>query len=377
MVTGEIRLTREELYELVWRTPVHALARDYGLSDVGLAKICDRLGVPRPGRGHWARIAQGHDCPRPPLPRRGADVRESVVLGKRRAPASAAGNPRPIVIVGHALAKPHVAVTQLRDALRRSKVDDYGMLTLRGDWHGSVLRVSPELHERALRILDALLKALVARGYAVDLELPRSAPRDYYRLKIVAGPEAIDVMLSERAQQIPYEPTPGEQRQKSVRGFAPVPLYRPTHRLTLQLHALFDALPRRSWSDGERRPLEGALGDIVVAVDRAFAAIRHRRDAEAAQERAREEQQRHRDWEERRASHRKDLVEHIVRTAADWSRAESIRGFLRAAAAAIPVDERDAQLTTWLAWAAGCADAIDPLRKGEPLARALEPPSDE
>ena len=32
-----VRLTREELYDQVWKTPMRLLARSYGISDVGLA----------------------------------------------------------------------------------------------------------------------------------------------------------------------------------------------------------------------------------------------------------------------------------------------------------------------------------------------------
>ncbi len=57
-------LTREALYDLVWTTPLSTLAQRWGLSRNGLAKICDRLLVPYPGRGYWnARRAE-----RPPLP---------------------------------------------------------------------------------------------------------------------------------------------------------------------------------------------------------------------------------------------------------------------------------------------------------------------
>ena len=61
MVKGDqrIELTREELYELVWAEPIMKLARQYGLSDRGLAKICDRMGVPVPGRGYWAKVQSG------------------------------------------------------------------------------------------------------------------------------------------------------------------------------------------------------------------------------------------------------------------------------------------------------------------------------
>ena len=40
-----VRLTREELYDQVWRTPMRLLARSCGISDVGLAKGCRHAGV--------------------------------------------------------------------------------------------------------------------------------------------------------------------------------------------------------------------------------------------------------------------------------------------------------------------------------------------
>lgn len=62
------RVTREELYDRVWSTPMSQLAAEFGISDVGLAKICKRLNVPVPHRGYWARIKTGIKIPRPPLP---------------------------------------------------------------------------------------------------------------------------------------------------------------------------------------------------------------------------------------------------------------------------------------------------------------------
>src|SRR6266550_7915250 len=67
MTSGEITLTREQLYDFVWKEPVRAVAARYGLSDRGLAKICVRLHVPLPGRGYWAQKAVGREPPRPRL----------------------------------------------------------------------------------------------------------------------------------------------------------------------------------------------------------------------------------------------------------------------------------------------------------------------
>lgn len=54
-----IHLTREGLYEQVWAEPMMSLAKKYGLSDVGLAKICIKQRIPRPGLGYWRKEQVG------------------------------------------------------------------------------------------------------------------------------------------------------------------------------------------------------------------------------------------------------------------------------------------------------------------------------
>ena len=56
-------LTRAQLYDLVWTTPISRLAKSFDLSDVSRAKICAKHKVPRPTRASgpsWntARLVQ-------------------------------------------------------------------------------------------------------------------------------------------------------------------------------------------------------------------------------------------------------------------------------------------------------------------------------
>jgi hypothetical protein len=66
------RYDREKIYEEIWSEPIQHVAKRYGISDVGLAKVCRKLNIPRPGRGYWAKKAAGKTVPRqmslPPLP---------------------------------------------------------------------------------------------------------------------------------------------------------------------------------------------------------------------------------------------------------------------------------------------------------------------
>src|SRR5712671_995299 len=70
---GRISLTRTELYMKVWSTPMRTLSKEFGMSDVGLAKLCRRHQIPVPGLGYWAKVQFGQKPERLPLP--AADAR--------------------------------------------------------------------------------------------------------------------------------------------------------------------------------------------------------------------------------------------------------------------------------------------------------------
>jgi hypothetical protein len=61
-------VTREELYELVWSTPMIRVAEKFEVSGSYLARVCTELRVPRPERGYWAKLAVGKAPQRPALP---------------------------------------------------------------------------------------------------------------------------------------------------------------------------------------------------------------------------------------------------------------------------------------------------------------------
>ncbi|QDU15074.1 hypothetical protein CA11_28930 [Gimesia maris] len=45
---SDTKLSRQQLYEQIWSVPASRLATEFGLSDVGLAKLCKRHDIPRP-----------------------------------------------------------------------------------------------------------------------------------------------------------------------------------------------------------------------------------------------------------------------------------------------------------------------------------------
>jgi len=60
-------IIREELHQLVWSKPTRIAAKEFDLSDVGLPKICRKLGVKKPPRGYWAKVTSGLRVAKPRL----------------------------------------------------------------------------------------------------------------------------------------------------------------------------------------------------------------------------------------------------------------------------------------------------------------------
>lgn len=85
-----IEVTREELYKMVWKTPIQRLSKIYQISDTGLSKTCKRLKIPVPGRGYWAAKAAGKPAMREALPEMNDDCANELVQLLLREPESPA-----------------------------------------------------------------------------------------------------------------------------------------------------------------------------------------------------------------------------------------------------------------------------------------------
>lgn len=92
---------RSELYEQAWSEPLRVIAQRYGVSDVALGKICRRLCVPLPGRGHWTRVQLGQSVSRPPLPSLPADLSDTVTVERRQHRDAVPDPSVPRVVVCH------------------------------------------------------------------------------------------------------------------------------------------------------------------------------------------------------------------------------------------------------------------------------------
>jgi hypothetical protein len=74
------QFSRQELYDLVWSTAMTTLAKQFGMSDVGLRKICVKHEIPTPPAGYWAKLQFGKKVKKIPLPAATDGVRDRVFV---------------------------------------------------------------------------------------------------------------------------------------------------------------------------------------------------------------------------------------------------------------------------------------------------------
>src|ERR1700680_4274538 len=77
------RVTRLELYELVWSGSLTGVAPQFDISDVGLKKTCAKFDIPVSPEGYWAKLQAGKPTTEIALPARAAGMNEEIVLGGR------------------------------------------------------------------------------------------------------------------------------------------------------------------------------------------------------------------------------------------------------------------------------------------------------
>ena len=360
---------------------MRTLAPKFGLSDVGLAKVCKRMRIPRPGLGYWAKKAAGQPVKPAQLPvvlqSAGPAVLEFVPHEPRSQdevpvqdssqPPNASQLKRPPIPVAKSLRRRHPDVERTAQIFRNLKPGLKGLLATREK--GCLpLKVAPRTLPRALRIADAICKECETRGYRIafgGVEYGSSVPR----CRIMRDQDAVSWLLEEEFEKVPHVPTPKELLEKAKYSWHRIPAYEHLAVGNLALRILDGSWGtgsqiRRSWIDRKRQRVEDSLNAFFDAVVRGLEIEKqHRLEREEDARRRLEEQGLAAEREERR---RKELarIQDLDTKLVAWTRRRDLRTFLAA------VEEQasargiaaDSPLAAWIDWARGHADATDPLR---------------
>jgi hypothetical protein len=358
MTRTRIRLTRAELYEKVWATPVRTLAKDFGMSDVGLAKICRKHDIPAPPLGYWRKTETGHKVVRPPLSdaKNGLETLD-IYVRERLPPELAALAAEPAAEIAIPAELSHELVMRTEKLLASGKENEKKLIVPRNGTLSHLL-VSREQMPRGLRIMNALFLALENRGQSVSWPKEEEAA-----LTLVVDGETVRFCVLEITESLRHVLTPAEQKH-------PWMAHKWDYKVTGKLQFRLDNLPysagvRGIWSDGKCQRMEKCIGDFIVGLRVAAAAIKKNRQETEERERRWEEERKQKEEQRRKAEEHKRRAEFVTELMRNWEEAQNVRTFVKALAECTGKlelsDEEKSDIQQVVDWTIEYAEFLDPL----------------
>jgi len=372
-------ITREDLYEKVWSQPITHIAEEYGVSDSTIIKICKKMEVPRPGAGHWTKVGCGKTVKKAKLPKLSkkgiSEYRLSSHSGRVYDKCDDKTNDHPLIsfekdeinkiVVEKEITNPHNLTLKNQKSFRNSNTDDRFMLRPRAKKHCN-LKVTEGTVERALNIMDALLKAFELRGWKFHIKADPEL-----KMYIVIQDEEIEFSITEKTNRIDHVITEKEKKDKAAGRYywAPKWDYVSSGELTLKIENSYWLISKHTWKDGKIQRIEECLNKFCISAIELSEAIKVDRvkKEEDVIRRKKEEAERYRLKELRDMELKKrEIFEKQVDA---WEKAEKIRKFVNEVSLSgiqtVYLDKEELNIDDWLRWANNYADLIDPLCKGK------------
>lgn len=365
---------REELYRKVWEKPLLHVAEEYGISSVALGKTCQKLRVPVPGRGHWAKLAHGHQgAKKPPLPKMDnvPSVYRSPVAKKPEPPPGDADFERIKQLLtsgslappaADAISCPNPVVRSTASRLKyHSRKDEFGILVPH-ERGGLDIRVSSGTLDRALSIIAQVIAVLERHGAAVLVS------EEGHTLAVINGTQvrfSIEEPVHKVVVSKPRVPNPTDRWD-----YDEIVKREPGGKLVLSIHAYTWGKyeQRKSWGDAKVQRLENMIPEIVAGLMRTAISLRRIDDERKREEAERERRAREREQLRKDIDQEEKKLAHLNESVHGWHQAELIRGFAAAYAKKIPdwpTDKQDAA-KDWISWALEQADRMDPFVAEKP-----------
>jgi hypothetical protein len=381
-------LTREQLYELVWKEPMLRIGERLGVSSSYMARVCTELRVPRPLRGYWSKLEFGKAPQRPALPDSrpgdvtewrpghslGANEREAVRRAKRAVAVSDASPRVPTKAVerrsgrAHDGEQCHPLLAGVKPHFAKTRNSDTGILRPFKRLMVDVLSSKDSL-DVAIDAANRLFQALTSRGHRVTiapvgLQLRRAAvdmretpSKNHYMygawsperptvvyvgdvpigLTLFELTEATEMQYMGNSTYVPVSSlTPIQRRRCEQSRYWTTTQDRASGRLRLQAYC---PSPRvawvRQWSEAKPGQLTSMVHDIAQELE--LAGPRLAAEVEAARIKAEEEQRR---WEEesrrRREAEaraleekrRRDARQDLVAAIGAWDESRAIAAYV-------------------------------------------------
>ncbi|WOH58513.1 hypothetical protein [Bradyrhizobium sp. BWC-3-1] len=356
-----MQISRSELYELVWKSPLNKTAPQFGISATSLAAICRTHNIPYPGSLYWTMKSMGRPVEIQPLPAASDEAVLQVIIEpakprKTRAdklsqePQSSGARNNAVPLIDRPV-KEHPIITKWIEDRERQRRE---ALATRNEW---AIKAAPspitDVDTRRYSILSKLLRAIEVKGGVVS-----NAEKGNLQARIDG--ETVEFQIREKRRQTRITETYGSRsfsKQKLVG----------TGKLAFSVLTYWPGHNSTEWKETDSVALDSKLPNMVERIFDGSQAVkawnsRRRKEEEQRRKVAADRAERQRQAEVER--HRRQK---LVDLATDWRAATIVRDLIAVLRSKDPDQNQDVSGRTvaeWLAWADEVANDLDATRNG-------------
>lgn len=223
------------------------------------------------------------------------------------------------------------------------------------------VNVSPNTLSRALRILDALVKAAESAGWEAFGEQAGDHPASHLLIEGEEIPFRITEKVTREEKDIPEsELSITESKYR----------YHPTGRLHFKLPFQYPRPPgQKKWVE-DKGELERMLPAILERAYESAYDLKETRRKRKRRARKRKKKRKAREEKKKRREEEKRRRKALVETASQWSKSQDLRDYIEEVRRRVDeeplTEEKREKVEEWIAWARRHADRINPLSDGLP-----------
>lgn len=359
---SQVKITRGELYNQIWKISRKSICVKYGIKDVELKTVCQKMNIPLPDNTYWTNLRMKRAVKIPELPlefeideynfiddksKKENELYEKLCfIGEKKA--------KEIIELCKNIKIPATLSTNLNSIVEETKnyykwekEHEYINRYARNPYNDLLrLFVNKQDRTRFYKWYDTLFKAIIKLGYNVR--------KEYRDFSIIIESENVGIEIVPKKKMIVRELTESEKKYRidsndKIRQMVDSGLYK------LKIKSGYY---NKEWVETEEQKIEDLLGDVIIEM---FIIVIYSKKAEIKKQEERDKQRKIQEKYEAKLKiqeDEKEKLENLKQYANNYEQANKIRIFIEAFSKKVNLTEEEQQ---WIKWAKLKADWLDPL----------------
>lgn len=344
----KIELTRQELYDLVWKTPVSKLLQKYAFSNDGFKKLCKQFDIPLPDGGYWMKLKFNKKVNQTKFNPIFGGV-DKIVLTIREEGNSVNVDQTPLTIRTKEIENDPNAPLIVPDEITKP---DILTIQTKQYWKGKIsftsyrednriihpIRVEKSNRERALIFMDTFTKLIRHRGHTFS--------KEYGNTGVLIDGIFIEIDLREASKRIPATTQYGSSE------------YIPTGEFIFKIGKYYH---EKEWRDNKIK-IEKHLAKIVAKLELIAKEKNEWKESARIATLKREEAEKHLAEIKKRRDEETAKFNNLIALSEQYNKTLLIRQYIEAVKQkAINTNRLTPEKQEWINWATHKADWLDPL----------------